>query len=78
MEEKWCLWIEDKDIEIANKIPPIKKRLDNVSKFRLASKAESTREYSIYPNRFKQRTHKNTNSIIVPRVSSERREYIPT
>ena len=78
MQEKYCLWIEDKDIELANEIPPIKKRLDNIVKFRLESKAKSTRDYSIFPNRFKQRTHKNTNSIIMPRVSSERREYIPT
>lgn len=78
MEDKWCLWIEDKDLELANSIPLIKTRLDNIHKFRLESKAKSTREYAEFPNRFKQRTHKNTNSIIIPRVSSERREYIPS
>lgn len=75
---KWCLWIEDEDLENARKIPILNDRLEKVSLFRNKSKALSTSEYAKYPNRFKQRTHKNTNSVIVPRVSSERRKYIPT
>lgn len=76
--DKWCLWIEDKDLENARKISIINDRFEKVSLFRAKSKALSTSEYAKYPNRFKQRTHKNTNSVIVPRVSSERRKYIPT
>ena len=76
-EERFCLWIKDSQVELANSIPPIKRRLEQVSKFRLNSKAESTVLYADRPHLFKQRAHKETNAIIVPRVSSERRMYIP-
>lgn len=75
--ERWCLWIEDEDVEKARKISFINDRLNKVAEFRLKSKALSTVEYAKFPNRFKQRTYNGTNTIIVPRVSSERREYIP-
>ena len=76
-EKSWCLWIDDEEIFFANQIPIIAKRLELVRAFRLQSKAHSTSKYANHPNRFMQRTYKPTNSIIVPRVSSERRDYIP-
>ena len=74
--ESWCLWIGDNDLNEAMSIDPIARRLNLVSEFRKKSKAASTSEYAKYPNRFMQRTHKSGNSIIVPRVASERRPYI--
>ena len=76
-EERFCLWIKDTQVHLANSIPPIKYRLQKVREFRLQSKAESTVLYADRPHLFKQRAHKDTDSIIVPRVSSERRKYIP-
>jgi hypothetical protein len=61
----------------AKKIPEIRKRLEAVSSFRLNSRASTTQQYAIYPNRFRQIAYKETTSIIVPGVSSERREYVP-
>ena len=75
-EDLWCLWIEDEDLESAKAIPFIEDRLRKVAEFRSKSTASSTNEYVLYPNRFKQRTYKNTRSIIVPRITSERRKYI--
>lgn len=75
--DSFCLWIEDGDLEDAINVPFIADRLEKVSAFRSKSVANSTVEYAKHPNRFKQRTHMDTPSIIVPRVSSERREYIP-
>lgn len=62
---------------MAYSIPPIKERLEKVKAFRLASKAESTRLYANRPYLFKQRAHIDTDSIIVPSVSSEKRRYLP-
>ncbi|MEA3354129.1 MAG: DNA methyltransferase [Campylobacterota bacterium] len=76
--EKWCLWIEDDDLDEALKIPMIKNRLENITLFRSKSSAKCTVEYAKFPNKWKQRTYKDSNSVIVPIVSSERREYIPT
>ena len=75
--ERWCLWIEDHDVQEAKKIPFIEDRLIKVGKYRLASKASCTVRYADYPNRFKQITYTGTSAIVIPRVSSERREYIP-
>lgn len=76
-KERYCLWIEDEDAEFAKSIPIIKARLDAVEIFRLNSKASSTAEYAKYSHRFRQRAFKNTESIIVPLTSSEKRVYIP-
>ena len=74
---RYCLWIPDKSVDKAKTIPDIASRLEAVAANRLKSKAPSTQEYAKYPNRFKQRTYKPTPSIIIPRVTSERRQYIP-
>lgn len=76
-KKRWCLWIEDQEVKEAIKIPPIKKRLDEVKTFRLKSSATSTNDYAIFPNRFRQITYKPTPSIIIPLTTSERRKYIP-
>ena len=74
---RYCLWIKDEQLPLAESVPPIAERLRNVANFRLASKAESTVLYADRPHLFKQRAHKETDAIIVPGTSSERRVYIP-
>jgi len=74
---RYCIWIEDEEINEAMSIAPIAERLNKVKEFRLQSRADSTREYAIYPNRFRQITYKPTQCIIIPLTSSERRKYIP-
>lgn len=76
-DDRFCLWITDKNISLARSIPEISERLDKVAIFRKSSKADSTVLYADRPHLFKQRAHKDSISIIVPRVSSERRKYIP-
>jgi len=72
-----CLWIADRDAASAESVPEVARRLELVRAFRERSKAESTRDQAANPHRFVQRAHKPGPSIIVPSVSSERREYIP-
>ena len=76
-DERFCLWINDNQLSLAKSISPIQERLNKVAEFRLKSKAESTVLYADRPYLFKQRAHQETDSLIVPRVSSETREYIP-
>ena len=75
--ERYCLWISDRDVSAAREITPIAERLDRLASWRRESKAQSTVDFADRPHRFKQRAYKATDSIIVPRVSSERREYMP-
>ncbi len=73
-----CLWIEDNDLQEALENPEIKKLLDYVKKFRMESSAESTRKYSETPHRFVQiSASSGKGAIVIPRVSSENREYLP-
>lgn len=73
-----CLWIEDENSDVAGSIPLVAARLMGVRNMRLASDAESTRAYADRPHRFKQIQGRGLNSsIVVPKVSSESRDYLP-
>ena len=74
---RYCLWIAEKDKNLAKKIPPIKARTEKLYTFRSESKAKSTRDYAEFDYCFRQISFKETDGIIVPRVSSESRTYIP-
>lgn len=75
--ERYCLWITDLSASAARAIPDIASRLMYVAGERAKSKAGSTAAYAAQPHRFVQISYKPTESIIVPSVSSARREYIP-
>ncbi len=75
--ERYCLWIEDRDLELARGISPIARRLKAVAQWRGESIASTTADYAAFPNRFKQVAYKATEAIVVPAVSSERRQYVP-
>lgn len=74
---RWCLVIPDPDVAEATKNEEIAMRLEGVRAHRAKSTEKSTRALAETPNRFYFFAHQDTDSIIVPRVSSERREYIP-
>jgi hypothetical protein len=75
---RYCLWIEEQHVKDAEDIPLISDRLKRVKDSRINSSAASTQEFAARPYRFVQiaGTSKN-NAIIVPRVSSENRDYLP-
>ena len=73
-----CIWIEDKDVCKARTSSFITGRLDAVREMRAASDAASTREYASKPHRFRQiQGRGTTHSIVVPKVTSEARPYLP-
>lgn len=73
-----CLWIEDGDVDEAKQSPFIAKRLEAVRKMRSKSKAESTQEYASKPHRFRQIQGVSGNhTIVIPKVTSESRPYLP-
>ena len=74
---RYCIWVEDDEADLAAHIPPLSHRFDLVRKYRKSSRAASTRQASDFPYRFVQIAHRASNAIIVPRHSSENRDYIP-
>ena len=75
--DRYCLWITKDRAEEAARIPDIGKRLAHVREFRAKSTSANTSALADDPYRFWHIAFRDTESIIVPRVSSERRDYIP-
>ena len=75
---RYCLWIEDRDVVAATRSDFIAQRLRLVAENRRKSDAESTREFAKQPHRFVQIAGTAKESVVVvPRVSSESRPYLP-
>ncbi|MEZ0454171.1 DNA methyltransferase [Sphingobacterium thalpophilum] len=76
--QRYCIWIEDNDIEEALKIPAILSRVENVRKFRSQSPKKATVVAAQWSHRFDERKPlPETPIICVPVTSSENREYLP-
>jgi hypothetical protein len=75
--DRYCLWIEDEQVEQARRIADIERRIEGVKHARLTSSAESTRKRACSAHRFIQVQDYGKKAIVVPEVSSEKREYIP-
>ena len=73
---RWCLWITDDQKEIAQSILPIKDRLEKIINYRLHG-SERGKLGVDTPYKFERTLTCKKTQIIIPRVSSERREYIP-
>lgn len=75
--ERYCLWIKPDEVKDAIRIPPIKRRIESVRENRLASKRKSTQDLANYSYAFGEIRQPNEDYLLVPRVSSENRKYIP-
>ncbi len=73
--ERYCLWIRNEDLLEAEKIPPIKEKIELIKKDRESSTEPGKRKLASRPHQFRDTTTATKSEIIVPIVSSERREY---
>lgn len=75
--ERWCLWLGDaKSSELA-KLPKCLERVAKVEAFRLVSKSAPTRKLAEFSTRFHVEFMPEKEYLVVPKVSSERRRFIP-
>ena len=75
---RYCLWLIDCPPELIRNSEFIKKRLESVSKMRLASSKQETREKAKTPSLFTYISQPKTGIYLaIPRTSSENRIYIP-
>ncbi len=76
--ERYCLWIADEDVELANGVPAVRDRIEMCRRHRLDSKNPETVERAREPHRFWHiGGHSERSSIIIASASSERREVLP-
>lgn len=74
---RWCLWLKGVSPSIIRSIPPISNAVAAVKEMREQSSREATRKLADFPMLFGEIRQPNTDYIIIPAHSSEKRKYIP-
>mgnify|MGYP004663181981 FL=1 len=74
---RYCLWLGDCSPKEIKEMPLCYERVENVRNVRLASTSAGTRKLADTPTRFHVENMPDGSSIIVPKVSSEKRKYVP-
>ncbi len=76
-KKRYCIWLKDVSPSKYNKIPEIMDRISHVKEERERSKSKPTREKAQIPYLFTDIRQPDSNYLIVPSVSSQRRRYVP-
>ena len=74
---RWCLWLGNCPPNELRKMSECMKRVEAVRAFRLSSKRASTLKLADAPTRFQTENMPKGTYILIPKVSSERRRYVP-
>ena len=74
---RYCLWIHDDQLIQAKSVRAIDDRLFLSREVRLKSPDPSNRKLADRPHRMRESNEAEQHSFIIPRMTSERREYIP-
>lgn len=76
-KKRWCIWITNDELTTVKKLKSIQQRVLQTKKFRENSNREATKKLAQTPYLFGEIRQPNTSYIIIPKVSSETRKYIP-
>lgn len=73
---RYCIWVNEQELSSASRIPEFKKRFDLVRAYRQAAGEVATSLVNI-PYRFRYVREARRAMVVVPRTTTERREYLP-
>jgi hypothetical protein len=76
-QDRYCLWIKDGDRTRAESISFIHARIVQVEQSRLASRDAGLNAMADHPHQFREMKSAARHSIVIPGLSSERREFTP-
>lgn len=76
-KRRFCFWLVDAPQQLIDESSILRERLEAVRQMRLASTKAQTRSAADTPALFTEIRQPDSDYILVPRVSSERRAYIP-
>lgn len=76
-QPRYCLWLGEASPAQLRAMPLALKRVEAVRDYRLASPSAGTRKIAEKPTRFHVENMPATEFLLVPRVSSENRRYVP-
>ena len=74
---RYCIWINDDDLPLAESDPEVARRIAAVYTTRTASRDKSLNKLAVRSHQYRDRNVAVRHSILVPTISSERRELIP-
>ena len=75
--ERWILALQDVPPNVLAQLPQVRKRVAAVRAYREASRSSPTQKFAQTPTLYHVNTIPKAPFLVIPRVSSERREYIP-
>ena len=76
-DPRYCLWLGDATPSELKSMPMSMERIKLVQKFRLSSSSKPTQKIAQTPTRFHVENFPDGNYLFIPRVSSEKRFYMP-
>lgn len=74
---RYCLWLGECPPNELRKMPECMKRVQAVRDYRLSSPSAGTVKLADTPTRFHVENMPKNNYLLIPRVSSEKRKYVP-
>lgn len=74
---RWCLWLKDANPSEFRKSKFIRDRIEKNQQFRANSKRPQTKELADIPYLFGEIRQPKSSMLVLPKVSSEKRKYIP-
>lgn len=74
---RYCLWLGECPPNVLRKMPECMKRVEAVRNFRLSSTSAGTVKLAERPTRFHVENMPTDIYLLIPKVSSERRRYVP-
>lgn len=74
---RYCYWISDDKLSFAMSFLEVKTAIENCYSYRINSKDKTLHSQAKRPHQFREFFECNENSLLIPIVSSESREYIP-
>ncbi len=74
---RYCLWLVHANPALMKRCPTVLKRVEQVREYRLASPKAATQKKAETPMLFDEVRECHSDYVAIPKVSSERRRYIP-
>ncbi len=74
---RWCIWLKNESPADFADIKTFKSRFQQIANFRSVSTRLGTKKMADYPYLFAEERQPDTDFLLIPKVSSENRKYIP-
>ncbi|MDI6533354.1 DNA methyltransferase [Bacillus mycoides] len=76
-KNRWCLWLKNAERSEIKRCPTVMKRIEYVRNFRSNSVSKATQKLAETPTLFCSTLQPDTDYVLIPRVSTQRRRYVP-